>query len=192
MTLDEEGDADPVLDLPELFGDSHPVEVEIGIGKGRFLLDAAERLPEVNFIGVEYAAKYLRLAHGRALRRGLTNIRFVHSDAREFLEFFLATGSVQIIHLYFPDPWPKKRHHKRRIINAEFFREVIRILVPGGRLRLATDHDDYLEAMVEMLAEFPDDLVPVKGVWEGAHTNYEEKFLARGQQIHRRIFATPS
>ncbi len=189
--LDEETGRDPVLDLESQFGNSRPVELELGIGKGRFLLDAALRHPEVNYIGVEQAAKYLRLAHARALRRSCTNLRFVHGDAREFVEFFLAAASVRAIHVYFPDPWPKKRHHKRRLLDEAFLAEAQRILVPGGRLWIATDHDGYFEAILEALDPFNGLLLPVEAVWEGASTNYEDKFVGQGKPIHRRVLEKP-
>ena len=185
--LDEETDQDPVLDLESQFGNSHPVELELGIGKGRFLLDAALQHPEVNYIGVEQAAKYLRLAHARALRRGCINLRLVHGDAREFVEFFLAGASVRAVHVYFPDPWPKKRHHKRRLLDDAFLAEAERVLQPGGRLWLATDHDGYFESILEVLDRFRDVLEPVEAAWEGVSTNYEDKFVGQGKAIHRRV-----
>ena len=191
LGLDEETDQDPVLDLESRFGNSHPVELELGIGKGRFLLDAALQHPEVNYIGVEQAVKYLRLAHARALRRGCINLRFVHGDAREFVEFFLAGASVRAIHIYFPDPWPKKRHHKRRLLDDAFLAEAERVLTPGGRLWLATDHDGYFESILEVLERFRDLLVPVEAEWEGVSTNYEDKFVGQGKPIHRRVLEKP-
>ena len=187
LRLDAETDQDPVLDLASQFGNPNPVELELGIGKGRFLLDAAFHHPEVNYIGVEQAAKYLRLAHARAHRRGRTNLRFVHGDAREFVEFFLASASVRAIHVYFPDPWPKKRHHKRRLLDEPFLAEVERVLQPGGRLWLATDHDGYYESILEALERFQDVLDPVETPWEGGSTNYEDKFVGQGRAIHRRV-----
>ena len=187
IRLDAETDQDPVLDLGSQFGNSHPVELELGIGKGRFLLDAAVHHPGVNYIGVEQAAKYLRLAHARAVRRGCSNLRLVHGDAREFVEFFLASESVRAIHVYFPDPWPKKRHHKRRLLDGPFLAEVERVLQPGGRLWLATDHDGYFDSILEVLDRFRNVLEPVEAAWEGVSTNYEDKFVGQGKAIHRRV-----
>ena len=187
IPLDDDSASDPVLDLAALLGNDHPIELELGLGKGRFILDAAERRAGHNFIGVEMAGKYLRLAHDRARRRGLENLRFVHGDAREFVEFFVAAASVSAVHVYFPDPWPKKRHHKRRLLDAGFFADAHRILAPGGRLWLATDHDDYYAAITEVLEAFDDRFETVEALWEGARTNYEDKFLSRGSSIHRRV-----
>ncbi len=185
LALEELDEDDPVLSCNDVFGNDNPVEVELGIGKGRFLIEQAQRQPEVNFFGIEWARKYLRLALERCYKRGLTNVRLVRADAREFVEFFLPANSVQAFHLYFPDPWPKKRHHKRRLFDDAFVREITRTLREGGILRLATDHDEYFEVMVEIL-ERADGLADVEVVWDGVSTNYEDKFRARGKQINRR------
>jgi tRNA (guanine-N7-)-methyltransferase len=186
LALDDIDD-DVVLDLSAIFGNDNPVEVELGIGKGRYLLDAAKGHADLNYLGVEVAIKYLRLACDRAVRRQLNNIRFVHGDAREVIEFFLPTESVQAFHIYFPDPWPKKRHHKRRLMAPNFVREVHRVLVPGGRVWIKTDHSDYLEAMLEALATFSEQLVPVEAAWSGEPTNFEMKYVTAGRSIHRRV-----
>lgn len=188
IPLVDESDDDPILDLDGLFPTAQPVEIELGFGKGRFLLDAATRRRQHNFIGVEVAGKYLRLAHERACRRQLDNLRFVHGDAREFVEFFLPAESVHAAHVYFPDPWPKKKHHKRRLLDTEFLLEAWRVLEPGGHLWIATDHDDYFEAILEALDPFEGNQVDVvEATWDGPTTNYEDKFVRRGSSIHRRV-----
>jgi tRNA (guanine-N7-)-methyltransferase len=186
LDLDGRYDGDPTLSWCKVFANNHPVEIEIGIGKGRFLIDAVERQPEVNFIGVEWAAKYLRLAHDRMVKKGFENIRFIRADAREFVEFFVPTASVQAYHIYFPDPWPKKKHHKRRLIDEEFLEEVERTLEPRGKLRIATDHTQYYEAVLEVL-EKSRWLREIEGHWDGRRTNYEEKFIDQGKPIHRKV-----
>ena len=187
IRLDDDSDADPILNLSAIFANGHPVELELGFGKGRFLLDAARRRPEHNFIGVETAGKYLRLAHDRARKRGLANIRFIHGDAREFVEFFVSAAAVHALHIYFPDPWPKKKHHKRRLLDEGFFGETLRVLEPSGRLWITTDHDDYFEAILEGLEPFADRFDPVEAIWDGVTTNYEDKFVSMGSTIHRRV-----
>ena len=186
LQLADIDDADPVIRWAEIFSVDRPIEIEIGIGKGRFLIDAAERRSETNFVGIEWAMKYLRLAHNRSVRKGLDNIRFVRADAREFVEFFVPSASVQAYHIYFPDPWPKKRHHKRRLFNEGFLREVERTLMPGGRLWLATDFADYYEVMLDVL-DLSERMREVEVDWQGARTNYEEKYLAAGKPIYRRV-----
>ena len=186
LPLDEAADIDPVLDWEVVFGNHNPVELEIGIGKGRFLIDAAQRCPQVNFVGIEWASKYLRLALGRIQRRRLYNVRLAHVDAREFVEFFIASGTLQAIHLYFPDPWPKKRHHKRRLFDDEFLDQVERVLSPQGRFWVATDHADYHAVMADLLERRPG-LVPADDPWAGTPTNYEAKYLTEGRPIYRRV-----
>ncbi len=186
LELDQGSDQDPMLDWVKVFGNAHPVEIELGIGKGRFLIEAAQSHHQVNYIGIERAAKYLRIAQTRSLKRNLRNIRLVRVDAQEFLEFFVPLESVRAIHLYFPDPWPKKRHHKRRLFNENFLREVERILEPEGRLWLATDHKGYFMAMGEVL-DASTCLGEIEAEWPGLKTNYEEKYASQGKTIHRRI-----
>ncbi|MFT5088495.1 MAG: tRNA (guanine-N7-)-methyltransferase [Candidatus Latescibacterota bacterium] len=186
LQLADIDDVDPVIRWFEVFANEKPIEIEIGIGKGRFLVDAADRRPDANFVGVEWAMKYLRMAHARSVRSGLDNMRFVRADAREFVEFFVPSATVQAYHIYFPDPWPKKRHHKRRLFNDGFLREIERTLVSGGRLWLATDFADYYEAMLDVLGR-SEILHEIEVDWEGARTNYEEKYLAAGKPIFRRV-----
>jgi tRNA (guanine-N7-)-methyltransferase len=130
----------------DVFPVERPVEIEIGIGKGRFLLDAAEKRPEINHLGVEWANKYLRFAESRAQRRGLDNVRFVRVDAREMMAS-IPDRSVETFYVFYPDPWPKKRHHKRRFLREDMAAELARVLVDGGKLHVATDHADYWEAL---------------------------------------------
>ncbi len=186
LALEERCEGDPVLDFEYLFGNANDVEVELGIGKGRFLIDAAQCNENTNYFGVEWASKYLRIAHQRCLRRQLRNVRLARADAREFVEFFLPADSIKAYHIYFPDPWPKNRHHKRRLINSEFIAEIERTLIPGGRLWMATDHVEYFEVMLEVLGKFPR-LRAVEAEWEGVPTNYEEKYQARGMVINRQV-----
>ena len=174
------------MDCTRVFGNTNPVEIELGIGKGRYLIDAAQRQPSINYFGVEWAGKYLRIAHDRCLKRSLGNVRLIRADAREFVEFFVPAESVQAYHLYFPDPWPKKRHHKRRLFNDGFVTELVRTLLPGGLLWLATDHDDYFQVMLEVLDRMHS-LRETDLAWEGVRTNYEDKFLARGARINRSV-----
>ena len=185
MHLAEERE-EPMLDWSEVFGNGHPVEIELGIGKGRFLIDAAQRNPQINYLGVEWAAKYLRIAQARSLKRRLENIRFVRVDARELVELFVPSESIQAYHVYFPDPWPKKRHHKRRLFNAEFLGEVERTLEADGLLWLATDHDEYFQVMEEVLDSDPR-FVEVEVNWPEVRTNYEEKYITQGKIINRKV-----
>jgi tRNA (guanine-N7-)-methyltransferase len=143
------------LQMDEVFGRSAPVDVEIGVGKGRFLLELAERAPERCFLGIERAGKYHRLVVSRAARRGLTNVRLIHTSAEDLLFRLLPGRAVSSLYVLFPDPWPKKRHHKRRLIAPDVVARMAEVLVPDGRLLIKTDHPDYAEVIDEVLSAAP-------------------------------------
>jgi len=134
------------FDFVEIFGNARPVEMEIGIGKGRFLLAQAEARPQVNFFGIEWSLKYLRVARDRARRRGLVNLRLFRADARHVLAVLVPDRSLARVHVYCPDPWPKKRHRKRRLFTEETAAHLGRVLADGGWLDLSTDfREDFKE-----------------------------------------------
>ena len=137
------------LDWSALYGNANPVELEIGIGKGTFLTEQARARPEVNFFGIEWARWFWRYASDRMRRHGCTNARTVRAEANFFLTEFVPDESISVLHIYFPDPWPKARHHKRRLIQPPFLKLVERVLVPGGRLQVVTDHQGYFEENIE-------------------------------------------
>ena len=114
-------------------GAARPMELEIGSGKGTFLLQEAARRPETDFLGIEYAGEFFRYAADRLRRHAVSNARLLYVDAVQFLRHWLAPGSVQAIHLYFSDPWPKSRHHKRRVVQDEHERERQLLRQRGGR-----------------------------------------------------------
>ena len=117
-----------------------PFEIEIGSGKGTFLLAEASANPEVNYFGIEQAGEFWRYAADRLRRHGLANVKVLWGDAVEFIRHRVPDGIVRTIHLYFSDPWPKSRHHKRRVLQDRSLAEFHRVLVPEGELRLVTDH----------------------------------------------------
>ena len=188
LQLDDSEELETFLSWEEVFGNGNPVQVEVGIGKGRFLIESAQRYPAVNFLGIEWASKYLRIARDRSLKRELDNIRFVRTDAKEFVEFFIPASSVAAYHIYFPDPWPKKRHHKRRLFDPQFVVELERTLAENGELWLATDHLEYFEVIVEA-TEASIYLDQVHPAWPEIPTNYETKYLAQGKPIYRRVLS---
>jgi tRNA (guanine-N7-)-methyltransferase len=176
------------LDWKKVFDDGGPVEIEIGIGKGRFLLVAAAARPEVSHLGVEWANKYLRFAEMRALKRGLTNVRFARVDAKEMVHRAVPTNSVSVYYVFYPDPWPKKRHKKRRFLRLETVNHVARTLVTEGKLHVATDHVDYWVEIEPLLDGHPAfERLPAFGGEEfpipvdQPLTNYEEKYLVEGR-----------
>lgn len=125
---------------------TRPFEIEIGSGKGTFLVQQAELEPETNFLGIEWAREFYAYAADRVRRRrdsgSHLNVRMLHADAAEFLRWRCPAGVCRVIHLYFSDPWPKSRHHKKRVVQHRFLAEAWRVLEPGGELRIVTDHDD--------------------------------------------------
>ncbi len=124
-------------------------ELEIGTGKGTFILEEGASRPDVNFLGIEWAREFGEYAADRVKRRGLPNVRMLITDATEFLRWRTPAGIVDTLHLYFSDPWPKPRHHKRRVVQDSFLGQVHRVLAEGGELRIVTDHLGYWGWMEE-------------------------------------------
>jgi tRNA (guanine-N7-)-methyltransferase len=177
-----------------VFGNDHPVELEVGFGKGLFLVTTAPARPEVNFVGVEIVRKYQLFTATRIAKRGLINVRLACGDGRLFLRDRVAGGSLQALHVYFPDPWWKTRHHKRRLFTPAFAAESARVLCPGGRLWFASDVADYAAMVAELLAAQPRlrPLPPSEPSTPGHDmdylTNFERKAHQRDRTIHRLIY----
>lgn len=151
--LDAEG---PPLDLPALFGRTAPVTLEIGFGDGESLADQAARHPERDYIGIEVHRPGVGHLLQLVERDGLTNVRLFCADAVEVLERRIPDAALDTVQIFFPDPWHKKRHHKRRLVQPEFVARMARKLAPGGRLHLATDWAEYAEHMLEVMEGAPD------------------------------------
>ena len=177
------------LEWRQLFGRSAPVAVEVGSGKGRFLLDLAAERPELDLLAVERAAKYHRLVCERVARRGLHNVRLLRTTAEDLLERLLAPASLRALYVLFPDPWPKKRHHKRRFFRPETVAAIARVLEPGGRLLVKTDHPAYGEIVDEVLSGCSElvRLDPEAAFAGLPLTGFERKYLDQGRPI--RAFA---
>ena len=191
------------IDWGAVFGNPYPVEIEIGSGKGRFLLEASKRYPMVNYIGIERAQKYVALTQERfekyirhfGVDRAsgtFSNVRLAWTDANYFLTRYVPTGSVQAYHIYFPDPWPKKRQQKRRIFrNQDFLEALTRTLNSNdGRLHIATDYEEYFQEIQERLADLSTlhpveaDLSPDRDI----ATNFEMKYVLEGRDIYRAVY----
>lgn len=182
---------DSRIDFVRIFGRTGPVHIEIGSGKGTFLVNQARARPDDNFLGIEWARKYYRHAVDRIGRWGLTNVRIIRTDAAVFLADFITDSSVECFHIYFPDPWPKKRHHKRRFISPANMEHLIRCLKTGGQLKIATDHEDYFQVIHELITNQDKGLEEIqflptvgadKGEWVG--TNFERKYLKDQRSIY--------
>lgn len=172
------------LHFPSMFGNTHPVILEIGSGKGRFLIGSATEHPEQNFIGIEKSLHYHRLIEARVRKRDLRNVRLVNYDAFIVMQKMFAAGSIAEIHIYFPDPWPRKREQKRRIIRAEALEEMRRVLAGGGSGIYVTDHKEYFEAAAPVIASFFRSETRVPGPDDAPRTNYEAKYRAEGRAIY--------
>ena len=175
---------DSILDPLEpavLFSRTQPLEVELGSGDGSFAVEYARRHPDRNLLAVERLLGRLRKIDRKGLRAGLDNLRLVRIEASYLVAHLLRSESVRALHVYFPDPWPKRKHRKHRLVNAAFTELAERVLVPGGAVYLRTDDADYFSQMTSVFAgnasfflgETPADLA-------GMVTDFERDFLARG------------
>jgi len=142
----------PAFDQAELFRREQPLEVEVGSGKGLFLASASQKHPERNFLGIEIAHKYAYYAAARLERQQAANAIVVSGDALTLFRQWFPAASLAALHVYFPDPWWKKRHKKRRVLNEGFLRDVERTLRSGGRLHFWTDVEEYFQTTLELIA----------------------------------------
>ena len=169
------------MDLAKLFPRLQPLEVELGCGDASFLVELARRHPERNFIGVERLLGRMRKLDRKGSRAELTNLRGVRLESAYFLEYLLPPHSVSVLHIYFPDPWPKKKHRRHRLIN-ERFPELARVaLVQGGVVYLRTDDEDYFKQMTEVFGAYRDfKQAEAPAELAGLLTDFEKEFHARG------------
>lgn len=180
-------DLDLPLPLDRLAPGEGPWEVELGFGKGRHLLRRAAELADHRYLGLEVASKYYRMVRERAARRSLDNVVLIRGEAEYLLATALPSRFVEVLHVYFPDPWPKSRHHRRRFLDAGSVDLVVGLLRPGGRMCFATDHLDYGEEVAALLLGHP----ALTGrrltaPWPGGpRTNYEAKYVREGRPILR-------
>lgn len=178
------------VDFSAVFSHIAPVEMEIGVGKGRFLLAAAALHRERNWFGLEIEPGYARIAHLRAARAGLPNLRIERLDGKAFVLRRLSPGCLAGLHVYFPDPWPKKRHHKRRLVDRAWAAAAALGLAPASLLRVASDHEEYFGVIDDVLSHEPllDRLAPEEaGDWSTG-TSYELKYLKAGRPIYKAVF----
>ena len=173
-------------DLREVFGREAPLEVDLGCGEGSFLVARAYALPERNFLGTERMVSRVEKVCRKAARLRLANVRVLRLESAYVVKHLLPAGSVSIAHVAFPDPWPKRQHHPRRLVQEDFVQSVHVALAPGGELRLKTDDLPYFRWMEKVIAraggfepiDWPDDP-------EYPRTKFERHFLAQGLPIHR-------
>ncbi len=182
------------LDWHAVFGNDHPVEIEVGFGKGLFLLTAAAARADVNFLGIEIERQYQLFTANRVAKRQLGNVRLACADARWFLRERVAPASVQALYVFFPDPWWKQRHRKRRLFTPEFADQCARVLGAGGRLCVVSDVAEYFAEIEGCLARQPRlQKLPPPAVNEPGHdcdylSNFERKYRLEGRPIQRGVY----
>lgn len=177
------------IQLDKLFAAPRPLEVELGSGDGSFLVAYAAQHPQRNFIGVERLLGRIRKLDRKGRTAGLMNLRGVRIESAYFLEYLLPSHSASALHIYFPDPWPKRKHQRHRLINDPFARVVQAALVPGGQIFIRTDDPGYFEQIRRVFEtstafcsqETPPDLAELP-------TDFERGFLARGIKTLRAAY----
>lgn len=173
-----------------LYGVARAVEVELGCGDGGFLVEAARAHPHVNFLGIERLLGRIRKVDRKGRRLGLDNLRAVRIEAAYCLEYLLPTASVRALHVYFPDPWPKAKHQRHRLVNSAFPGLARRVLVPGGCVYLRTDDEAYFRQMNEVFGADPGFReVTTPAMLAEITTDFEREFMAAGRAIFRAAYA---
>jgi tRNA (guanine-N7-)-methyltransferase len=181
------------LNMAEYFPKAQPLEIELGCGDASFLVNYAQAHPERNFLGVERLGGRIRKLDRKGRRAGLANLRGARIESGYFLEYLAPPKSASALHIYFPDPWPKRKHLKNRFINERFTEIARRVLVPGGIVYLRTDHADYFEQMKSVFAaasafhpvDTPEELSSVL-------TDFEAEFLKQGLKTNRAAYQLKS
>jgi len=180
IVLDKEFE---LINLKELFGNENPVNIEIGMGNGEFLVYYASKNPNENYIGFEVNKKVFTKAIKKCEKEALKNVRLVHYDAAFFVKL-LPDNSIKNFYINFPDPWPKKRHHKRRLLKKEFLEELSNKLIKDGHIYIATDHNDYGK-------EIASNIKQVKSLTSCFHKEYETDLVDYYETKYYKKFAIP-
>lgn len=173
------------IDFTQIFGREAPVEIEIGVGKGRFLRERAQAFPDHNFLGLEKSRKWLRVAVEKIERAGLPHVHLINSYVEGFLERYVSDRSIHQFHILFPDPWPKRRHLKRRLLNPLFLHQILRTLVPGGEMNIATDYSDYFQMIANDFDMFSTKGFRFEKVPPGPFvSNFQMKYFKEGRSLY--------
>ncbi len=174
------------LVFSEVFTESLPIELDLGSGSGKFLLCAARQFPDRNFLGVERLLGRVRKIRRRAAEAGLNNLRIMRLEIGYAVRYLFPPNSVRRVHLYFPDPWPKRKHHRRRMIEPGFLRDLGRTIEPGGDILIKTDHAEYFRQITQAVHSVAPCLISVDWIeQEYPQTDFEEAFERAGTPIYR-------
>jgi tRNA (guanine-N7-)-methyltransferase len=186
------------FDERDLFSRPAPLEVEVGSGKGMFMVAASGERPQHNFLGCEVARNYARLAAARLARAGRGNAVMLQGDALQLFRDVLPAACAVAVHVYFPDPWWKQRHRKRRVMQPAFLANVERVLEPQGSLHFWTDVQEYYDTTVAMIADVTGLLGPFEVAERQAgdgldyRTHFERRMRLHGQAVFRAEFRRPA
>lgn len=181
-------------DAPTLFGRTAPLELEIGSGKGMFITKVSGQFPQHNFLGIEISVKYARFSAARLIRQNRTNAIMVCGDATLVLRDAIPDDFLAAVHVYFPDPWWKRSHRKRRVLRAEVLQLIELRLMPGGVLHFWTDVEEYFTSTLDLLAkettlQGPLEVPERKTADEDDyHTHFERRTRMHGEKVYRTLF----
>lgn len=187
-------DLDGPLDWQRLFGNDHPVAIDVGCGRGKFLVDAGLANPATNYLGIE--ADYREGRHGarRLEKRAMANVRVLGGDVRTIFDRYVPPASVSAVHVYFPDPWWKRKHRRRRLFTDEFVDQIAAVLKPGGLVHSWTDVQEYFEVICSLMDHHRHfEPLPPPAETEPQHdldyrTSYERKRRKAGETVHRGLW----
>jgi len=174
------------FDWREIFGNDRPVELDLGAGDGGFAIAYVQQHPEINLLAVERLLGRVRKIEKRAARAGLTNVRVLRLEFGYTVRYLLPPGSISIAHILFPDPWPKRRHWDRRLVQPDFVRDLAVALRPGGEFRFTTDHADYFETAQAAVTEA--NVLERASEWDWSldpRTDFQQGFDAEGRVTYR-------
>lgn len=173
----------------EIFGNQNPINVDLGCGYGHFLVAMAQTDPGANFIGIDVYAKGIRRAHQKIQTQQLSNVRLLQMNALAAFSTVICSGQIDAIYINFPDPWPKRRHARHRMLQPDLIKFLYDRLVVGGRIVIATDVESYAQDMLRLLlaqpgfrSQFPNGIV--NQLADRVSTLYEEKFRRQGLPIY--------